>query len=62
MLVDSREVNYQTLLITCLKLIMKIAKHAWREKTSNQNVSLLGLKIIDWITDAKNAREYLLSQ
>ena len=46
-LVDSCEVNYQTLLITCLKLIMKIAKHAWREKISNQNVNLLGLKIID---------------
>ena len=46
-LVDSCEVNYQTLLITCLKLIMKIAKHARREKISNQNVSLLGLKIID---------------
>ena len=46
-LVDSCEVNYQTLLITCLKLIMKIAKHAWREKISNQNVNLLDLKIID---------------
>ena len=45
--VDSCEANYQTLLITCLKLIIKIVKHAWREKISNQNVSLLGLKIID---------------
>ena len=46
-LVDSCEVNNQTLLITCLKLIIKISKHAWREKMLNQNVSLLDLKIID---------------
>ena len=39
--------NYQILLITCLKLIIKIAKHAWKEKILNQNVNLLGLKIID---------------
>ena len=46
--------NYQSLLIICLKLtIIKIAKHVWREKRSNQNVILLNLKIIDWITDAK---------
>ena len=34
------------LLITCLKLI-KIAKHSWREKRSDQNVILLDLKVID---------------
>ena len=28
----------------------------------DQNEILLDLKIIDWITDAKNAMEYLLSQ
>ena len=32
------------------------------KKISNQNVNLLDLKIIDYITDAKNEREYLLSQ
>ena len=31
----------------------------WMErKISNQNVSLLNLKLIDWIADVKNAREY----
>ena len=41
----------------------KDCKKMHRErKISNQNVSFLGLKVIDWITDAKNAREYLLSQ
>ena len=30
-----------------LKLIIRIVKHAWREKMSNQNVSLLVLKITD---------------
>ena len=40
----------------------KSAKHAEREKMLNQNVNSLGLKVIDWITDAKNAMEYLLSQ
>ena len=32
----------------------KDAKHAWRERRSEQNVTLLGLKI----TDAKNAMEH----
>ena len=41
------QVNYQTLLITCLKLTIRLEKHAWRAKISNQNASLLGLKIID---------------
>ena len=60
--VDSCQVNYQVFLITCLKLTIRIAKHAWREKRSSQNMILLGLKIIDWITDVNNAMEYLLSQ
>ena len=30
-----------------LKLIIRIVKHAWREKIPNQNASLLVLKIID---------------
>ena len=40
----------------------KVAKHAEREKMLNQNVNSLGLRVIDWIADAKNAMEYLLSQ
>ena len=43
---------------TYLKLTLRAAKHEWREKISNQNVSLLNLKLIDWIADVKNAREY----
>ena len=40
--------DYQIiLLITCLKLRVKIAKHALKKKLLNQNVNLLGLKIID---------------
>ena len=50
------------LLITYLKLIIRIAKHAWGEIIWNQNVILLGLKIIDWITDVKNARGNLPRQ
>ena len=45
-----------------LKLIIRIVKHAWREKISNQNASLLVLKITDWITDVKNAMEHRSSQ
>ena len=60
--VDSYKVNYQTLLITYLKLIIRIVKNAWKEKISNQNASLLVLKIIDWITDVKNAMENQSSQ
>ena len=43
-LVDSCKANSQTLLITYLKLIIKIVKHAWREKLSNQNANFIGLK------------------
>ena len=40
--------DYQIiLLITCLKLRVKIAKHALKKNLLNQNVNLLGLKIID---------------
>ena len=45
--VYSCQVDYQILQITCLKLIIKIAKYAEREKMLNQNVNLLGLKVID---------------
>ena len=34
--VDSCQVNYQILLITCLKLIIKIAKHAWKKKIKSE--------------------------
>ena len=44
---DSCQVNYEILLITCLKLIIRIARHAQREKILNQNGNLLGLKITD---------------
>ena len=40
----------------------KNCKTCMERKISNQNVILLRLKIIDWITDAKNAREHVLSQ
>ena len=45
--IDLCKVNYQTLLITYLKLTKKTAKHVWKGKKSNQNAILLGLKIID---------------
>ena len=32
------------------------------KKISDQNVNLLDLKIIDWNTDGKNAKEHLPSQ
>ena len=43
-LVDSRKVNYQTLPITCLKLIIKIAKNAWKGKKIRSECGLIGLK------------------
>ena len=39
--------NYQTLLITCLELIIKNANHAWKGKKLNQNANLWSLDIID---------------
>ena len=47
-LVDSWKVNYQTLPTTCQKLIIKIAKNAWKEKKLDQNMNLLL-----WLKDNK---------
>ena len=44
---DLCKVNYQTLLITYQKLIIKIAKKAWKEKKLELNANLLDLCIID---------------
>ena len=38
--VDSCKVNYQTLLINYLTLILRIVKHAWREKTECKFIGL----------------------
>ena len=43
-LVDSCKVNYLTLLITCLKLLIKIAKNAWKEKKIRSECEFVGLK------------------
>ena len=42
--VDLCQVNYQILLITYLKLIIKIAKHAWKEKNFKSECEFIGLK------------------
>ena len=42
--VDSCEVNYQTLLITYLKLTIRIAKDAWREKNIKSECGFIGFK------------------
>ena len=42
-LVVSCKVNYQTLLITCLKFIIKIAKNAWK-KNIRSKCEFIGLK------------------
>ena len=44
--IDLCQPHYQILLITCQKLIIKTAKHAWRKKILNQDVILSNLKII----------------
>ena len=43
-LADSCLVNYQILFITCLKLTIKIVKHAWREKNIKSECEFIGLK------------------
>ena len=49
--------HYQVLLITYLKFIKRNAKDAWKEKKSNQYAILLGLKIMNYITNAKNVKK-----
>ena len=48
---DLCKVNYQTLLITSLKLTKKDAQNV------RENVNLLDLKMIDYITDARNVKK-----
>ena len=57
--IDLCKANYETWLITYLEVTIRNPNHAWKEKkkNTNQNAILLGLKIIDWITDAKNVEE-----
>ena len=43
-LVDSCKVNCQTLLITYLKLTIRIAKHVWREKNIKSECDFIGFK------------------
>ena len=43
-LVYSCKVNYQALLLTCLKLIIKIAKNVWKEKNIRSECEFIGFK------------------
>ena len=53
---DLCQPHYEVLLITYLKFIKKNAKHARKEKIFNQNVILLSLKIINYVTNVKNVK------
>ena len=57
--IDLRKENDQTLLTTYLELTTRNANHASKEKKSNQCAILLSLKMIDWITNAKNVEKML---
>ena len=60
--VDVCQANYETLLIIYQEFMIKYAKTARQEKKSGRNVNSLDIKIIDCITDAKNAINYALSE
>ena len=51
---DLWRTNYQILLITYLKFIVKSVKDVKKEKKSNQYAILLGFKITNCITNVKN--------
>ena len=53
---DLCQPHYEVLLITYLKFIKKNAKHARKEKIFNQNVILLSLKMINYVTNVKNVK------
>ena len=53
---DLCQPHYEVLLITYLKFIKKNSKHARKEKIFNQNVILLSLKIINYVTNVKNVK------
>ena len=43
-LADLCKISYQTLQITCQKLIIKIAKNAWKDKKARSECEFIGLK------------------
>ena len=51
---DLCQLHCQVLLITCLRFTKKNVNHEKKEKKPCQNVFLLVLKIIDYITNVKN--------
>ena len=53
--------HYQVSLITYLKFIKRNTKDAWKEEKSNQCAILLGLKIMNYITNAKNVKKMVKS-
>ena len=57
----SFQFHYQILLITYQKFMIKNARHAWKEKILSWIVNLLDLKMVDWIKNAKNAINHILS-
>ena len=57
-ILDLCQLHYQIMLITYLKLTKKNAKHAWIEKILNQSAISLAKKIIIYILNVKNVKEY----
>ena len=55
---DLCQPHYQVLLITSLKFTKKSAKDAKKEEKSNQYAILLGLKIINYVKNANDAKRY----
>ena len=49
--------HYQNMLIIYLKFIKRNAKYAWKKEKSGQNAILLGLHIINFTINVKNAKE-----
>ena len=50
--------HYQVFLIICLKFTKKNAKDARKKEKWNQYAILVDLKIIHYVTNAKNVKEY----
>ena len=53
---DLCQPHYQVSLITYLKFTIENAKDARKEEKSNQYAILLGLKIVNYVANAKNVK------
>ena len=61
MAADLCQLHYQILSVAYQEVMIKNARNVWQEKKLGWIVNLLDLKLVNWIINAKNAKNHTLS-